>query len=203
MCPPPPNIHIAIDVCTINDPPSIMDQLRDSTTSTKSFSAIITSYSLGCCGLVSTWSVLINITNRRSTEPLDLNFQVWRRQNQENCGYRLIGSTNATSSQATEKNGSILNVNATEDRIGFQIGDVIGISVQNTMGTLDSVRLRRDINRSAIILDQGSTHQQGKCVGLTASRITEIPIITAIIGELYFRIQLTKPYITHSYLFRR
>ena len=190
VSPPPPHPHT--DVCTINNLPPIPNQSRTSNTST-SFSAIITSYSLGCCGVVSAWSVLINrTTNRTNTESLTLNFQVWRPQNQDSCGYRLIGSTNATCCTSTQKNGSILEVNNTEEGIGFQIGDVIGISVQSRMRPVNSVRLRSDINPSVIELDQGSTHQQGECAGLTTPRITAVPIISAIIGELYFRIQPTK-----------
>lgn len=84
----------------------------------------------------------------------------------------------------TEKDDFILDVNNTENGIGFQIGDVIGISVQSRNTIANSVRLRSDINPSVIELDQGSIHQQGECVGLTTTRITAVPIISAIIGEL-------------------
>ena len=185
--PIPPHAHT--DVCTINNLPPILNQSRTSTTSTMSFSAVITSYSLGCCGLISAWSALINkTTTRKSNELLTLNFQVWQPQNQQDsCGYRLIGSTNATCCTSTEKDNFILDVNNTENGIGFQIGDVIGISVQNRTTIANSVRLRTDINPSVIMLNQGSTHQQGECVGLTTTGITAVPIISAIIGEFYFR----------------
>ena len=132
---------------------------------------------------MSAWGALINQTQRR----IILNFQVWRPQNEASCQYKLIRSINFTSSQLTEQNNFTVAVTA-QERIGFQTNDVIGISVQNTTKTGDSVRLRRTNNLTlkGVLLNKegmGSSRQQGRCVNLNASRIKEVPIITAIIGE--------------------
>ena len=175
-------------MCIIENLPPLLNQ-SGTNTSTSSFSAIIANYSFGCCGHISAWRALINKANITNDDvPLTLNFQVWRPQDEGSCRYRLIGSTNATcctSSQATKRNNFILEVNASEKMIGFQTGDVIGISIGSTTTAVNSVWLRHNINPSIIALDRGFSHQQGKCVNLAASRITEVPIITAIIGESY------------------
>lgn len=122
-----------------------------------------------------------------SAESLTLNFQVWRREDEGSCGYRLIGSTNATcctSSQVNVKNNS-LSINASEEMIEFQTGDVIGISVQSTDKEVNSVQLRQDISEpvAIVMLNQGSIYQQGMCVNLTKTNVTKVPIITASISE--------------------
>ena len=190
-CSPPPNTHLCTHTCahtgecTINSLPSILNPANTSTTSTRSFSAIITSYSFSCCGHISSWSTLINEINVTSAESLTLNFQVWRREDEGSCGYRLIGSTNATcctSSQVNVKNNS-LSINASEEMIEFQTGDVIGISVQSTDTKVNSVQLRQDISEPVVRLNQGSIYQQGMCVNLTKTNVTKVPIITASISE--------------------
>lgn len=177
--------YINPDVCTVANLPPLLNQ--SSSTSTTSFSAIITSYSFDCCGIVSAWGTLINEKSRtpNRAKSLILNFQVWRPQNEESCRYVLIGSNNFNSSQMTTNNNFTVNVTA-RNSLGFRTNDVIGISVQNTSSTSESVLVRSNSSLEGVVINKRDTvpsRQKVRCVNLTASRIRRVPAITAIIGE--------------------
>ena len=177
----------------------LTNRLNFSTTpTTNRFQTIVTSYSFTCCGNVTAWGAYINQETsnnvRSAASGLTLDFQVWRRHEDDTCTYQLVRN-NTVISPTLNASMFISNISPHE-QIGFQSGDVIGVNVYAT----DEKTITNDTVQQRILSDatgfsrsfggsSTSRTDQEKEESVSpvscndTGRLTLVPVITVNIGE--------------------
>ena len=184
--------NVLTETCGVENLLPITDRTNFITPSTSNrFATLITNYTLSCCGNVRAWGAYTTLNADRRIR-LNIDFQVWRQQNASECAYSLVGN-NTFVSPAVNRSVFFVNV-PPDERIGFQMDDIIGIQVyplDDNVGSNDHIMHRntsdlygftRRFTRSSVSQSAPQRTSRVLCEG-SISLLQQVPVFTAMVGE--------------------
>ena len=123
--------------------------------------AIITSYRFQCCGIISGWSAAVEKGGMGHDGVYSIRFQVWRPS--DGNGYIKIGE-NYFESVQLNPDSVIEETPASNERLHFQPGDVIGYYLEQSGQTDGGLQFDTSFSQETLYYATGNTNLQTDCL---------------------------------------